>query len=112
MGPGLAKAEDLLDIVLSTCRDEILPGLIDNNRYTLAMIANAIGIAQRRLSHAGPAEALVEALDAESLENLARAIRSGRISDATHDRLGAQLRTYLEAELAITNPKFLERRRP
>ena len=106
----MKQAEELLAIVLSTCRDEILPGLAANKRYTLAMIASAIGIAERRLTHGDPAKALLEALDADSLEALARAIRSGGISDASHDRLSTHLLAYLQAELAISNPKFLARR--
>ena len=111
MSGALKQAEDLLAIALSTCRDEILPGLAANKRYTLAMIANAIGIAERALTHGDPAKTLLEALGAESLEALARAIRSGHISNASHDGLAAYLLDYLQAELAITNPKFLERRK-
>ena len=111
MSGAMKQAEALLDIALSTCRDEILPGLAANERYTLAMIANAIGIAERALTHVDPAKALLEALGAQSLEALARAIRSGRTSDASHEGLSAHLLAYLQAELAIANPKFLERRR-
>ncbi len=110
MSGAMKQAEALLAIVLSTCQDEILPGLAANKRYTLAMIANAIGIAERALTHADPGDALVTALDVESLEVLARAIRSGRISDTSHEGLGAHLLAYLQAELAITNPKLLARR--
>ena len=75
------------------------------------MVANALGIAQRRLNNRDPADALVESLGATSIEALARSIRSDEMADASDETLPVKLLDYVEAELAITNPKFLERRK-
>lgn len=105
------EAEALLDIALGTYTQEILPGLPSDKRYTGAMVANALGIAQRRLTRPDPGEALVSELDSDTLEGVAGAIREGTISDRTHDRLAEKLLTYVEQELQIANPRFLKRRK-
>lgn len=104
------KAAALLDVSLATYREEIQPDLPSDKSYMAAMVANAIGIAQRRLSADDPAETLLSALDVETLGNLARDIRSGAINDETHEALAEKLLDYLTAELQITNPRFLKRR--
>lgn len=110
MADRMEKADALLDIALSTYTHEILPGLPSDRRYTGAMIANAIGIARRRLTSPDPAQALVDQLDCDTLEGLAEAIREGAVSDASHNGLAETLLEYVEQELAITNPRFLKRR--
>lgn len=105
------KAKALLDIARQTYADEIAPGLPKEKRYVGAMVASALGVAQRRLEHADPAVQLLENLEASDMKDLAKSIRSGQISDETHERLPTELMNYIEAELAITNPKFLQRRK-
>ena len=50
------KAKNLLDIAVATYAEEIAPALPKDKRYVGAMIASALGAAQRRLSH-GDADA-------------------------------------------------------
>ena len=111
MSEQIKQAEALVAIALETYAEEIVPELTSSKRYTGAMVANALGIARRRLSHPDPGDALARSLGAESLIALAKALRSGKISSASHPGLADYLLKYLEAELAITNPKFLERRK-
>lgn len=105
------KAEALVNISLETYAQEIVPDLPSTKRYMGAMVANALGIAQRRLNNPDPGATLVESLGAQSMVALARAIRSGETATASHKTLAAKLLDYVEAELAITNPKFLQRRK-
>jgi len=105
------KARVFLDIARRTYSDEIAPGLAKEKRYVGAMVASALGVARRRLEHADPAARLLENLGASDMKGLAKSIRSGNVSDETHERLADELMTYIEAELAITKPKFLERRK-
>ena len=111
MSDAMKQAEALLAIAMETYAQEIAPELPSPKRYTEAMVANALGISRRRLNHPDPADELVESLGAESLIALAKALRSGKISSASHGEIAEFLLKYLEAELAITNPKFLERRK-
>jgi hypothetical protein len=111
MSEQIKQAEALVAIALDTYAEEIVPELSASKRYTGAMVANALGIAKRRLSHPDPGDALLESLGATSLMALAAALREGKISSASHGELAEKLLNYLEAELAITNPKFLERRK-
>ena len=111
MSDAMKQAEALVTIALDTYAQEIAPELPPAKRYAGAMVANALGIAQRRLSNPDPGSALVESLGATSIADLAEALRSGKISAASHGGLADKLLRFLEAELAITNPKFLERRK-
>lgn len=106
-------AEALLEVALETYRDEIQPDLPSASRYAGAMTGNAIAIALRSLRQPDAAARLVERIAADEagdLASLARAIRAGTVSDTTHGHLRNALMEYLEGELAITNPRFLERR--
>ncbi len=111
MSDAMKQAGALLTITLDTYVEEITPALPSGQRYTGAMVASALGIAQRRLSIPDPGDALVKSPGATSLEALSQALRSGEMSDASHPYLADELLKYLEVELAITNPKFLERRK-
>lgn len=105
------KAIGLLDIAIDTYAREILPGLPKDKRYTGAMVANALGIAQRRLSEPDPDKALLQRFGAETLAEAARAIRARDVTGPAGADLQQALLTYVEQELQITNPRFLERRR-
>ncbi len=111
MSASMKQAGALVSIALDTYAQEIAPELPPAKRYAGAMVANALGIAKRRLNHPDPGDVLVESLGADSLKALAGALRAGKISSASHRDLADKLLVYLEAELAITNPKFLERRK-
>jgi hypothetical protein len=105
------KAKALLEIALSTYRDDLLPALPSDKRYTGAMVANALGIAERRLQQPDPADALLAKTEQDTLSNLASAIRSGKVSDTSSGDLARTLLDYVSGELEITNPRFLKRRR-
>lgn len=110
MAEGRDKAATLLDIALATFREEVQPGLEKDKRYAGAMIANALGIAERRLAHTDPETALIERFGVGSLAELAAAIRTCDISSASQPALAQELLDHARAELAITNPGFLARR--
>lgn len=108
------RTRDLIDIAIATYREEILPDLPPHKRYVGAMIANAAEIARRRLASEDPARSLLAFIygtEPAHLARLARDIRTGQVSEASHAALAPALLRYLQAELEITNPKFLERRR-
>ena len=107
------SAEALLAIALATYRDEILPALPPDKRYVGAMVANALDIAARSL----PADLatreteLAAALTGSpgDLGELARRFRKGEVPGGDE---GARLllKAWLERELAVRNPRFLESR--
>ena len=105
----IAKAKALMDVAAETYTDEIMPALPSEKRYAAAMTANALGIAQRRLSHSDPAEALLAGLNAKSLDELSARIRAGDEKRKEEKNLQTTLLSFLEAELAITNPRYLKR---
>lgn len=108
------QTRDLIETALETYRAEILPTLPTEKRYAGAMIANAIAIAGRAVIHDDPAAALlamVYGTEPATLAKLARDIRVGQVSEASHPALTAWLLRAVQAELEITNPKFLERGR-
>ena len=106
-----SKAQPLIDVATDTFVDEIMPSLPAEKRYASAMTANALSIARRRLTHDDPAEALLQALDAENLTTLAASLRAGELQGHPASEIAERLLVYLEAELAITNPRFLEQRK-
>jgi len=111
MNDAMKQAEALLSIALDTYVQEIAPDLPSDKRYAGAMIANALGMAKRRLNSPDPGTTLIEGLGVTSLAALAGDIRTGKISENTDPDLVDQLMRYLEAELSISNPKFLVRRK-
>lgn len=111
MNDAMKQAGALLNIALDTYMQEITPDLPTDKRYTGAMTASALGMALRRLNSPDPGAMLIEGLGAESLATLSGDIRSGRISENTDPDLADQLMRYLKAELAISNPKLLARRK-
>ena len=111
MNEAMKQAGALVTIALHTYAQDIATELPPGKRYTGAMVASALGIAQRRLNCPDPGDALVKSLDFQSIKDLSQALRSDTLSTASHPALADTLLQYLEAELAITNPKFLERRK-
>ncbi|MEM8744368.1 MAG: DUF6285 domain-containing protein [Pseudomonadota bacterium] len=106
-----SQTQSLVDVAADTFVDEIMPALPDEKRYTAAMVANALSIARRRLSHDDPALPLLDAFEANDLDALATAFRAGDVGGEPEPKIREKLLYYLEAELAITNPNFLERRK-
>ncbi|MGI9384654.1 MAG: DUF6285 domain-containing protein [Methyloligellaceae bacterium] len=113
MASGGERAKALLSLALRTYQYELQPDLPADKRYAAAMTGNAMGIALRALQHPAPETRLLERIggdDARDLAALARALRTGDISDTTHGALRDALVDHVTAELAITNPHFLKRR--
>ncbi len=106
------NAESLLDLVQETLRTEIMPSLPADKRYTVAMLANAIDIAQREVAveadalHLALLDAFYEDGDG-TLADMARQIRSGSISEEMYPDIRKRLRAYLVHELQVRNPRFL-----
>ena len=106
------RARDLLTIALATYRADILPSLTAEQRYAGAMIANAMDIACRELAGGRAEHHLRGLMDAEGgLAALARDIRARKLDDAACPELRQALLDHVGAELEISNPRFLERRR-
>ncbi len=106
-------SQALLDIAFKTYRDEISGELAGSKRYTGAMVANAMQIANRGISARDPADALLARLFADGstdLRGLAEGIREGRITEETNPGLLDALIDYVTEQLEISNPRFLERR--
>lgn len=108
-------AETLIELAVETLRSELQPLLPPDQRYTAAMIANALEIARREILVDGET-ARWELLDAVypegdgDMARLAADIRSGRISTSKMPDLAQRLRAVVIEELKIRNPRFLKTR--
>jgi len=114
MSEDLSTVRALLDTALETLQQEILTDLPADKRYAGAMTANALAIASRHLKGENPAQDLLAYIGSEpgtDVDALAKAIRNGRVSDASHPELLPRLIDMLEAELRQTNPRFLANRK-
>ena len=104
-------AEALLDLVTEAFKSEVAPSLPAEKRYLAAMIGNALDISRRAIAQEEEALAF-QLLDHVyedgdgTLAQLARDIRSGTVSDATHKDLRARLKAHLANELKVRNPRF------
>jgi hypothetical protein len=116
----------LLSVARNAITGDVLARVPPEHRYTLLMLNNALGIAAREVE-AGDAplhdamtrlEALYET-DARGEHNearldalerrLAREIRTGAHDTApTHDAVAAYLEARTRAQVAISNPRYLE----
>ncbi len=109
-------ADVLLELGLATLREELIPLLPPEKRYAAAMATNAIEIAGRESGTdiEAPLWTLLDDIyepGEGSPAKLSRDIRSGDVSEAKNPGLANRLLKLLEAELAITNPRFLASRR-
>jgi hypothetical protein len=108
-------AEALLDLVAEAFKAEIAPSLPPEKRYLAAMIGNALDISRRDMALAEEALAF-QLLDHfyedgdGTLAQLARDIRTRKISDTTHPDLRLRLKAHLANELKVRNPRFLASR--
>ena len=106
------STEALIELALATVRTELLPALPPDKRYAAAMVANALEIARREVGTdiEAPIWTLLDQLYEPGDGNarkLAADIRTGEVSEAKTPGLGAHLKAILEAELAVSNPRFL-----
>lgn len=113
--PRKLGAEALLDLVADAFKSEIAPSLPADKRYLAAMIGNALDVSRREIAQEEEALAF-ELLDHffedgdGTLVQLARDIRSRKVSDTTHPDLRARLKAHLANELKVRNPRFLTSR--
>jgi hypothetical protein len=118
----LASLASLISVARAALTEDILPIVPAERRYTALMLNNALGIAARELE-AGDrprAEALErlralypDAADAADLEGLERRlsvdIRTGaHDSGATHEAVADYLGARVGAQVAISNPRYLQ----
>ena len=109
------SAETLIELAVATLRTELQPGLPAEQRYTAAMIANALEIARREILAEGETARwdLLDELYPDGdgdMKRLALDIRTGKVSAATRSDLHGRLRAILIEELRIRNPRFLKSR--
>lgn len=109
--------EALIDLALAAVRVELMPALPPDKRYAAAMVANALEIARREIvtDVEAPIWTLLDSLYEPGDGNagqLATDIRSGEVSEIKNPGLGGKLKAVLEAELAISNPRFLPPKKP
>jgi hypothetical protein len=120
------RLAELLAVARNALTEDITPNVPAERRYTALMLGNALGIAAREVAAGDTpvreAVARLEALynaDARgtadeprllSLERrLAREIRQGAHDSApTHEAVAAYLEARTRAQVAISNPRYLE----
>jgi hypothetical protein len=109
----------LLAVARLVLRQDLLPRLVGEDRFTAAMIANAMAIAARDAEfgadirererqalvafYAAPTVTPLEPL----LRRLARDLRKGRLAAADEPRLRALLEARARGRLEISNPDYL-----
>ncbi len=119
------QADDLLQIAETTFRQEILPLLPTDKKYTALMIANAMRIAARQFgciesNTAVEIAALSELLGGPAVDDglgallnlnkqFAAAIRSGAFASGkdAHDKAREHLFTSVQNRLVEVNPKVI-----
>lgn len=113
----LEATADLLKVARAILREQVMPGLDADRRYTAVMVANALAIAARELDQGGRARAEEQALLAEFLgqsaatlpelrRRLCRELRDGAVLANRPDELRILLRKVVHARLAISNPDY------
>jgi Domain of unknown function (DUF6285) len=107
--------ETLLALATETLKAELLPSLPADQRYTAAMVINALDIARRGITTTdeAPLFAILDTVydDGDGTpSDLVRDIRAGKITEATHPGLANMLRALVVSELKVRNPRFLRSR--
>jgi hypothetical protein len=123
-------ARELLEVARETLLAEVLPALDGDGRYQVLMIANAMAIAMREMAP-GPVDVDAEVAGLRGLYETPEASPAGESPEQALQRLEARLvrdlrdgvldggpqyavrrwlRLRLEARLAVSNPRALERR--
>ena len=111
----LEATADLLEVARAILREQVMPGLDADRRYTAVMVANALAIAARELDQGGRARAEEQALLAEFLgqsaatlpelrRRLCRELRDGAVLADRPDELRTLFRKVVHARLTISNP--------
>jgi hypothetical protein len=109
-GPDL---HELVTLARETLQNDLAPALPAKDRFTAALVANALAIAARAMLDHGDADAAIvaarEALPFAGDRALIAAIRSGALDAPSTERTAA--RAYAAAlvrrRLAVTNPARL-----
>lgn len=84
----------------------VLPNLPTEQRYTGAMLKRALDVLQAATVDESSPESALQRSGFGSAESLARALRNR--AELPPSTLRAALRGYVEAKLAISNPRFLK----
>lgn len=107
----LPEIDNLLETALTTLRNELLPLLPDQARYTGLMVANALSIALRELrgeTRAAMADAISDLVGSTDVTALCKAIEAGAFDETSRDIVLRQaLMVITRARLSINNPKML-----
>lgn len=111
------SAETLIELAVATLRSELQPSLPPGQRYTAAMIANALEIARREILAEGETARwdLLDEIYPEGdgdMKRLALDIRTGKVNTTNKPDLHERLRAILVEELRVRNPRFLKSRQP
>ena len=108
-------AVELLEAARGALGDDVLPHLQGRPAFQLRVVLRALGIVRRELSHLEQHAALhtaaLAAVGCRDEQELARAIREGRLGE--HDELLlAALRVIVRAKLEAANPSYLGKTEP
>ena len=95
----------LLDAVRREFLDVIMPALDGSSRYTGAMMKRAFDVLLAQARSERPPEAVLLDAGFGTAVALARDLRSRSLLPSP--QLNEALRAFVEAKLAISNPKFL-----
>lgn len=117
------QGDELLGTARRVLLDQLLPLLPPDKVYDTLMIANAMAIASRELTSAGPDSGLVHdkvaqfyqdaglsrpGKDVDLIRDLTVRIRAESIPGASTKALHTLLSDLTRQRLAISNPKYLE----
>ena len=108
-------AETLIELAIKTLKTELQPALSGDQRYIVAMIANALDIARREIITDGETAhwKLLDDIYPEgegTMKQLAADIRSGKVNAQANPGLARRLRAVVIEELTVRNPRFLKAR--
>lgn len=108
----LPEIDNLLETALTTLRNELLPQLPEQARYTGLMVANALSIALRELrgetERSAMADAIKDLVGSTDVTALCSAIEAGAFDETSRDIVLRQaLMLITRARLSINNPKML-----
>jgi hypothetical protein len=110
MAHGVPTSAELVDAVSEFLREDVLPNLSGRPKFDLRVSLNVLDGIMRELEDRGAYAAThavrLAELGVESDEELAVAIRSGRLDDRL-DELITTFRADTRERLAIANPKHL-----
>ena len=107
----MTTAAELLEAVREFLEGDVMSATEGRVRFHARVAANAVAIVERELSlgpaHVDALSARLDALGVASLDELAAAIRDGRL-DGRYDEVAAAVRATVRDELLVANPKYLD----